>query len=154
MRRGRILFGTPEGKVRDLLEYVAALEDERDKALAQVRVWNQNTEIRKTKERDKETCRMYPGGFEPNDKQWEKIHAWEEKHTRQYHKTPKIDHPTKRIPNAPDFEYCFTHTHVGTLGRVVCKVCYKKAIALSLGNTALLEKIVDRKGIVYYFGEV
>ena len=154
MRQGRILFGSPEGMVKDLLEYVTDLEEERDRALAQIREWNKDAEIQKAQEHEKEAYQILSRGFAPDEKQWEKIHAWEKEHTRQYHKMPKLEYPTKRIPNAPDYEYRFSPTHIGTLGEVICTVCYKKAITESKGDTSLLNEIVNQRGISYSFGEV
>ncbi len=149
-----IMYRRLDGQIEELQAYVEHLEEQRDEALLKVREWNKDAEIQQAEEKVKTAYRQLSKGFAPDDEQWNKIHEWEERHTKKHHKSPKVDYPTKKRLNGPNFDYRFEYTHLGTLGEVVCTVCERKAMRNSLGNETKFEELREKYGAGFLFGEV
>lgn len=149
-----ILYRNPEGNVEELLAYVEHLEEQRDKAWAEVREWNKDSEIQHAKEQERAAYLKLSKGFAPDDDQWEKINEWETKHTEKYHKEPDVGYLTKKRLNGPNYSYQFEYSPIGTLGAVVCTVCERKALKRCLGNEAVYEELMKKYDANFMFGEV
>ena len=62
--------------------------------------------------------------------------------------------PEKMPVNQAVFLYDFSQTHIGTLGRVICKACQSEAMKMSYGDDRVFERICKELDAHYFIGEV
>lgn len=149
-----IMFRGIDGEIEELLSYVKSLEQQRDEAYRKVHEWNKDAEIQQARDTARKACRRLARGFAPDTAQWKKIHIWGERHAKAHHKQPKAKHPTKKIPNAPNYQYRFEPSPTGTIGSVTCKACERKALRNSHGNGRKFSKLCKKYDVTFFIGEV
>lgn len=136
----------------DIRRIVEGMSEQRDDAKRLVEDWEKDAEIKKLKEEIECLKKERINGFIFSSDQIREIKAWEQNHIRNYHK--EEEKGKIRKSSGIHFEYCFSHTPVGTLSSVVCEECRKKAFKISKGDKEIYDKYMEENNAIIFPGEV